>query len=42
MLTTNDGMNKQTCLAKITVSTMKWIYDEGNNEELIEYYTRKQ
>ena len=42
MLTTNDGANKKTCQTKITVSTMKWIYDEGNNEELIEYYTRKQ
>ncbi len=41
MLTTNDGVNKKTCQTKITVSTMKWIYDEGNNEEFIEYYTRK-
>lgn len=42
VLTMDDGGNKQTCLARITVSTMKWIYDEGNKEELIEYYVRKQ
>lgn len=41
VLTTDDGVNKQTCLTKITISTMIWIYDEGNNEKLIEYYMRK-
>ena len=29
VLTTDDGVNEQTCLTEITVSTMKWIYDEG-------------
>ena len=29
------------CGAEITVSEMKWIYDEGNDEMLVEYYTRK-
>ena len=30
VLTTDDGVNEQTCLTEITVSTMKWIYDEGD------------
>ena len=34
-------MNEQTCLTEITVSTMKWIYDEGDGEVLVEYYSRK-
>ena len=29
------------CLTEITVSTMKWIYDEGDGEVLVEYYSRK-
>ena len=36
-----DGVNEQTCLTEITVSTMKWIYDEGDGEVLVEYYSRK-
>ena len=28
-------------VAEITVSEMKWIYDEGDDEMLVEYYTRK-
>lgn len=42
ILTTDDGDNRQICRVEMSGSTMKWIYDEGNNEELIEYYTRKQ
>lgn len=42
ILTTDDGDNRQICRVEISGSTMKWIYDEGNKEELIEYYTRKQ
>ena len=41
VLTTDDGVNEQTCLTEITVSTMKWIYDEGDGEVLVEYYSRK-
>ena len=41
VLTTDDGVNEQTCLTEITVSTMKWIYDEGVGEVLVEYYSRK-
>ena len=36
-----DEVNEQTCLTEITVSTMKWIYDEGDGEVLVEYYSRK-
>ena len=28
-------------LTEITVSTMKWVYDEGDGEVLVEYYSRK-
>lgn len=41
VLTTDDGVNEQTCLTEITVSTMKWIYDDGDGEVLVEYYSRK-
>ena len=41
VLTTDDGVNEQTCLTEITVSTMKWIYEEGDGEVLVEYYSRK-
>lgn len=41
VLTTDDGVNEQTCLTEITVSTMKWIYDKGDGEVLVEYYSRK-
>ena len=41
VLVTDDGIEKQSCRAEITVSEMKWIYDEGNDEMLVEYYTRK-
>ena len=41
VLETDDGIEKQSCRAEITVSEMKWIYDEGNDEMLVEYYTRK-
>ena len=41
VLTTDDGVNEQTCPTEITVSTMKWIYDEGDGEVLVEYYSRK-
>ena len=41
VLTTDDRVNEQTCLTEITVSTMKWIYDEGDGEVLVEYYSRK-
>ena len=41
VLPTDDGVNEQTCLTEITVSTMKWIYDEGDGEVLVEYYSRK-
>ncbi len=41
VLTTDDGVNEQTCLTEIPVSTMKWIYDEGDGEVLVEYYSRK-
>ena len=41
VLTTDDGVNEQTCLTEITVSTMKWSYDEGDGEVLVEYYSRK-
>ena len=41
VLTTDDGVNEQTCLTEITVSTMKWVYDEGDGEVLVEYYSRK-
>ena len=37
VLTTDDGVNEQTCLTEITVSTMKWIYDEGDGEVLVLY-----
>ena len=41
VLVTDDGIEKQSCRAEITVSEMKWIYDDGNDEMLVEYYTRK-
>lgn len=41
VLVTDDGIEKQSCRAEITVLEMKWIYDEGNDEMLVEYYTRK-
>ena len=37
VLTTDDGVIVQTCLTEITGSTMKWIYDEGDGEVLVEY-----
>ena len=41
VLVSDAGIEKQSCRAEITVSEMKWIYDEGNDEMLVEYYTRK-